>query len=344
MPLSRRFLPVLFLSILATPLGTPAAPSQEQPQQTPSQPIRVSVDRVNVGVIVTDAQGHFVEGLHREDFHILDNGIEQPLTDFAAIEEPAQLLLLVEAGPAVYLLEGGHLRAVYALLNGLSPGDRVAIARYDQAPQPILNFTADKQAAAAVLDQLNFNLGFGQLNLFSSVGVVLDWLAQVPGKKSIILLSTGVDTSPPNTAQAMLARLQVSDVRILAVSLTGDLNSPQPPRKKSSKKDKAAPNRSESSAAEFAQAEQDLKVLAGASGGRAYFPASTKEFGEVYAGIAQLVRHEYSLAIAPPAHDGKVHALEIRVNPAPPSSANSPAPVYHVDHRRAYVAPPPATL
>jgi len=61
-----------------------------------------------VGVIVTDHGGHFVEGLRREDFRAFDNGIEQPLIGFTAIEEPGQVLLLIEAGPAVYLLEGGH--------------------------------------------------------------------------------------------------------------------------------------------------------------------------------------------------------------------------------------------
>jgi Ca-activated chloride channel family protein len=338
MPLARRFLLALFPAVLGLAMGLPVAQSQEPPPPQ-SQTIRVSVDRVNVGVIVTDSQGRFVGGLSREDFHVFDNGVEQPLTDFAAIQEPAQLLLLVEAGPAVYLLQGGHLRSVFAMLNGLSEGDRVAIARYDQAPQPILNFTADKRTASAALDQLSFNLGFGQLNLASSIAVVLDWLAQVPGKKSLILLSTGVDTSPPGVSEALLARLQVSDVRILAVSLTGDLSSPQSPRKKSSKKDKTLPDKSESTTAEFAQARQNLKVLSGTTGGRAYFPANTKEFGEVYADIAQLVRHEYSLAISPPAHDGKVHALEIRVDSAPSAAPNSPAPAYHVDHRRAYLAP-----
>jgi Ca-activated chloride channel family protein len=340
MPLSRRFLPTLCLMIFSVPFVTPTAKSQEPPPPQ-SQPIRVSVDRVNVGVIVTDSQGRFVGGLRRQDFHVFDNGVEQPLTDFAAIEEPAQLLLLVEAGPAVYLLQGGHLRAVYALLNGLSEGDRVAIARYDQAPQAILNFTADKRTASAALDQLSFNLGFGQLNLSSSIAVVLDWLAQLPGKKTLILLSTGVDTSAPSVSQALLARLQVSDVRILAVSLTGDLSNPQASGKKSSKKDKAVLERLGSATAEFAQAEQNLRVLAGATGGRAYFPGNTKQFGEVYADVAQLVRHEYSLAIAPPAHDGKVHALQIRVDSAPPAAPNSPAFAYHVDHRRAYLAPAP---
>ncbi len=84
------------------------AEAQENQQQA-NQTIHVSVDRVNVGVIVTDYNGHFLEGLRREDFLLYDNGVEQPLTGFAAIEEPAQVLLLIEAGPAVHLLGSNHV-------------------------------------------------------------------------------------------------------------------------------------------------------------------------------------------------------------------------------------------
>src|SRR5690348_15575390 len=88
----------------AVSYARPLAVAQENLQQ-PKQTIRVSVDRVNVGVIVTDHSGHFVEGLRRDDFRVFDNGIEQPLTGFLSMEEPAQVLLVIEAGPAVYLLE-----------------------------------------------------------------------------------------------------------------------------------------------------------------------------------------------------------------------------------------------
>src|SRR5713226_6149724 len=115
-----RFFPAALLFVI------PAARAQETPP-TPDQGIHVSVERVNVGVIVTDARGNFVGGLRREDFHLFDNTVEQPISDFAAIEEPAQVLLLIEAGPAVYLLEGGHLQAAHSLLNGLSSGDRIAV-------------------------------------------------------------------------------------------------------------------------------------------------------------------------------------------------------------------------
>ncbi len=328
MLLSTRFrAALLFLCTFSlAPRAFPQQPVQTSPE------IRISVDRVNIGVIVTDSRGQFIGGLRREDFHVFDNGTEQPITDFLNVDEPAQILLLIESGPAVYLLEGGHLEAVHALLDGLSRSDRVAIARYDAAPEAILDFTPDKPVAAAMLDQLHFNLGFGQLNLASSLATTLDWLARVPGKKSLILLSTGFDTSPPAAAQKLLGGLKSTDVRVLAVSLGGELRSVQPADKKHSKKDPPTPEKTQAAAEGFAQADEELRDIAQANGGRVYFPRTNKDFTVVFSEIAQLVRHEYNLGFVPPAHDGKFHSVEVRVD--------APAPAaYRVDHRQAYVAP-----
>jgi Ca-activated chloride channel family protein len=311
------------------------AGAQGNPEKA-SQAVQVRVERVNLGVIVSDQNGQLVEGLKREDFQVFDNGSEQPLTGFAAIEEPAQVLLLIEAGPAVYLLEGGHLQAANSLLNGLSADDRVAVARYAEAAARVLDFTVDKQTAAAALERLQFNLGFGALNLSSSVSETLEWLASVPGKKSIVLLSTGFDTTPSVGITKVIQQLRVSDVRLLAISLAGGLESPAPSKKKRT----AATNPGRTDE-EFGRANELLKQMAESSGGRAYFPASAKEFDAAYGQIAQLVRHEYSLAFAPPAHDGLVHAIEVRINSPQSAAGKAKAGGYRVAHRQAYLAPTP---
>jgi len=315
----------------------PFTAAQENPQP-PKQTIQVAVDRVNVGVIVTDHSGRFVEGLHREDFRVFDNGIEQPISGLTAIEEPGQVLLLIEAGPAVYLLESGHVWAADALLDGLSADDRVAVVKYGDAPATLLDFTSDKGAVGAAFGQLRFNLGFGSLNLASSVSKVLEWLARVQGKKTIVLLSTGVDTSASNEAALLMQKLKVRDVRLLAVSLAGGLQNPQPGRKK-----KSPTKESGQTAQQFEQAGELLKQMAASTGGRAYFPSNTKEFSSVYGEIAQLIRHEYSLAFAPPVRDGLAHSLEVRVIGSQNTAANKHAFGFRVDHRQAYIAPLPTS-
>ena len=300
--------------------------AQEAPV-TAGQSIRVDVARVNVGVVVTGDKGKFVEGLRREAFHVFDNGTEQPITEFASIEEPGQVLLLVEAGPAAYFLQGANLSAAGAMLNGLSAGDRVAVARYTDAALGIQDFTADKTSTQAALSSIQFNLGFADLNLSSSLATVLDWLERVPGKKTIVLISTGVDTSPEPVAAALQARLQTGEVRILCVSTSGPLRN----GKQGSKA------RIQQMQDEFASADGRLQAIATLTGGRAYFPMNAKAFQETYREAAEIVRHEYSLAFALPAADGALHSIDVKVDR--PGAAGKPATAYRVDHRKGYQAP-----
>jgi VWFA-related protein len=312
------FLAVFFSLLFLT--STSKAQSQ---QPTPS--IQVTVNRVNVGVTVTDSSGHFISGLRREDFQVFDNGVEQPITNFLPIEEPSQLVLLIESGPAVVLFSKRHVRAADLLLASLSPTDSVAIASYSKTPELLLDFTRDKTAARSALQGLNFTSGFGQLNLSASLASTLDWLAPLPGKKTVVLLSTGVDTSPVQNWQRIQQILNTSDVRILAVSLSGDL-------RKQAKRRKLSPQERDDRAfvkKVFGDADQWLRKLSRSTGGRAYFPKNTQEFSRDYAEIAQLVRHEYSLAFAPPTADGQLHSLKVKAKHS----------WYSADHRQAYLAP-----
>jgi VWFA-related protein len=175
------------------------------------------------------------------------------------------------------------------------------------------------------------------LNLSSSLSTVLDWLKQVPGKKSIVLLSSGLDTSSVEEWSALVAQLKTSEVRVLAVSLTGGLR-PLPPAPQNPKK-KSAPIKPSATAQQFERADAVLKELAESSGGRAYFPKSTADFNAVYGQIAELLRHEYSLAFAPPERDAVVHMIDVRISAGSDTSTSG----YRIDHRQAYVAPASAT-
>ena len=315
-------------SSLCLALHTASLAAQE-PSAAPSPNIQVEVDRVNVGVIVTDSKGNFVEGLQQGDFQVLDAGTPQLITDFAPIDAPAQVLMLLEVGPAVYMLQDSHLYVAQALLNGLSTGDRVAIAVYNDAPTALLNYTTDKGSVTAALNQIQFNLGYGNLNLATSLNTVLDWLARVPGKKSVVLLSSGVDTSPTQDMQSLLPRLETGDVRIFSISMSGPLRNGKKGTKQEIQQTQQA----------FAQADAWLQAMSEASGGRAYFPESAKAFQETYTQVAQLLRHEYSLAFAPPKADGVVHAIDVKVLN---NEGSATTPDYRVDHRRGYIAPRPS--
>lgn len=318
----RLLVPTLFLALA---LGRYGGASAQENQQGQAPKIQVTVDRVNVGVIVTGRDGNFVDGLRREDFRVFDNGVEQPITDFLSVTEPAQVLLFIESGPAVVFLGRGHLHAADQLLNNLASDDRVAIASYSKDPELLVDFTTNKMATRFALQDLNFMLGFAELDLSASLASAVDWLGALRGKKTIVVLSTGVDTTPAGKWEAIAQRLETSDVRILAVSLSGDFRKPIKHKvlTREEKKDRDVLRQG------FAAADQSLRELARLTGGRVYFPKNQTDFDRAYAEIAQLIRHEYSLAFVPPSFDGQVHAITVKVNGFERT----------VDHRQAYLAP-----
>ncbi|MGC1618375.1 MAG: VWA domain-containing protein [Candidatus Acidiferrum sp.] len=316
-----------------------ASACAQQTDQLPNlgSTIRVSVDRINVGVTVTDSHGRSVPGLRREDFRIFDNGVEQPISGFVPSEEPARLVFLVESSTADYLLvKLGKSPFLGAdnLLNNISAIDRVAIVTFSKGPQLVLDFTPDKLQARRVLQEINSqflnlqaNAASGWLNLSSSVAATVDWLASFPGSKIIVVLSTGTDTSPPESLQAVQEKLRTSDVRILALSMFGDF------RKSVKHKKLSADDRADQTFVKegITQSDELLRQLSVASGGRAYFPKDAKDFSRAYGEIAQLVRSEYTLEFVPPAYDSQVHAIKVKLRHS-----------YRADYRPAYLAPSPS--
>jgi Ca-activated chloride channel homolog len=309
---------------LAAPLLSAAKPlcAQDVPVEGPV--VRANVNRVNVGVTVSDKHGRFVHDLNRTDFRIFDNGVEQPVADFLPVDQPAQVLLLIEGGPSVLFFAKSHILAADQMVASLAADDRVAIATYTKGPEGVIDFTTDKAQARMALRGINFVAGFGELNLFSSIAASLDALARYPGKKAIVLLSTGVDTSPDVNFGALLEKLETSEVTIIAVSLSADIRKPVRKRKLTAG-ERADRARLE---AGFREADRSLSELGKATGGRVYFASGEKEFAKTYAEIADRLRHEYSLAFVPPALDGRIHSLRVEVK----------RPRVEVEHRPAYRA------
>ncbi len=196
-------------------------------------PLQSRTELVKLDVSVMDQHGQFVASLQPANLRVLDNGISQPIVIFDPVDTPADILVLVETGPAVYLLENEHLVAAYALLDGLAPDDQIALATYDQAPQAVLPLTPDKGALLAALNQLQYTIGAGDLNLYDSVSTALDWLAPATNKKALVVLTTGIDSSPPARWDALVEKARNRDVVIFPVALGGSLQAG--PKKKSKK-------------------------------------------------------------------------------------------------------------
>ena len=331
---------------------TGLAPLDGRAQQSipPAQPPIVSrTELALLNVSVLDKHGDFVGSLERKNFRVLDNGAEQPILLFDSVESPAQILILVETSPAVYLIHDQHLIAAYALLGGLAPKDLIALATYSDVAHPILGFTPDKFTLLDALGKIQYMVGTGQLNLYDSLSTSLDWLPPLEGKRAVVLLTTGLDESPRARWDALVEKLrgENTDVLIFPVALSGWLLSHPSKKTKPSRNapmsDSDAEGRPLDSSASliWEKADDALKKLATMTGGRAYFPESANDFAPMYREIASALRHQYFIAIDPQ-HDGQFHLLTVQVvdSNGQRLSGDAKRPGYRVLAREGYLAPP----
>jgi Ca-activated chloride channel family protein len=336
----------LLLITASVLLGFPGSSCAQAPKPAiEAQPLGTRTDLVRLDVSVLDKRGNFVAGLTPGDFRVLDDGAERPIVFFAPLEAPARVLVMIETGPAVYLIHDEHLAAAYALLQGLDPADRVALVTYSDVPRKVLDFTTNKAAFLGALDSLQYMIGMGQLNFYDSLSAVVGSFPPGEGKSAIVLLTTGIDSSPASHWDPLVRELRGTDVVIFPVALGGELrgDASKPKRKKHGKQAEADGAQLSDSLGQltgFARADRALKLLAQITGGRAYFPQSDRDFAPIYSEIAAALRHQYVLGIAP-AGDGKFHALSVQVDSG--SVANSKKRpkklAYRIFARQGYIAP-----
>src|SRR4029077_20436536 len=80
---------VLASVILSGQQGRVPAPPQEPPAVT----FKTEVNYVEVGAVVTDAQGNFVRTLNKDDFQIMEDGKPQKISAYSLVDFPVERAL-----------------------------------------------------------------------------------------------------------------------------------------------------------------------------------------------------------------------------------------------------------
>ncbi len=193
----------LFLSLTTACIAQqPTPPHSAAPQlEAPQVKLTVRSNLVMVPVFVTGGDGNVVFGLNVEDFSLRDNGTPQQIS----IEEdtdaqPLALAVVVETGGA----GARHLtdyRALDSILDAIigNVEHNVAIIAFDSTPHMVQPFTANTDAAAGKL--ANLNEGDGGAAILDAVAFAVDELRKQPPsyRRAILLLSETIDQGSETT-------------------------------------------------------------------------------------------------------------------------------------------------
>jgi len=290
----------------------PAPPPAPKPTEgMPSYSINVDVPLVSVDALVLSKDGHFIPGLQKEHFRVLEDNVVQPIQTFGITKGGYTAVLLVEfaSTPAFQVSRRQFmydaLRASYAFTDQMQKNDYVSVISYDMKPTILVDFTSDKQTVYGALNMLRIP-GFSETNLFDALYDTLDRLERIEGRKEIILISSGLDTFSRITYDKLLKKIKATtNVTIYSIS-TGFLWRTY---MEASGANSAIRN------LDFLQGDNQMNTFAKMTGGRWFNPRFEAELPEDFREIAAAVRNQYTLTYRPTnaKRDGSYRKLKVEL-------------------------------
>jgi VWFA-related protein len=266
----------------------PATPLFEGTQEKQKTELHFdpSTHTVTLKVLVQDPNGYFIPNIHRENFAVYENGVRQNNVSVGIEHASISLGVLVEFGGRSLTLDREMAveisRAVRQLQDELRPDDRVAVWKYSDKVEKILDLSQRNQA----LGQLFSDIGdpqFSETNFYDAIVAVEKQMRAVSGRKAILLISSGVDTFSKATYGDALDAARHSDTPIYVIALTKVLRD--------------IINVHENAGAllhiDWEKVDRQLRELAGASGGRVYSPDTTVDLSATYDDVMENLRVRY---------------------------------------------------
>jgi VWFA-related protein len=240
-----------------------------------------AVNVVNVLVTVRDKQGELVKGLSKNDFKLEEDGHTQPIRYFSPqADQPLMLGLLIDVSGSQRTVLAEQRRASQQFLDTvLRTNDRSFLVRFDRRIDLLENLS---QLEVDAKDN-----GARGTALYDAIVSASHGLAGQPGRKALIVLSDGYDTSSSAPLAAAVEAAQRADALVYSIRfLDRDVFAFQ-----------VSPSQGGSPVPR--EGRKALEQIAKETGG-AYFDLTASDtLGKIYARIEDELRNQYSLGFTP---------------------------------------------
>jgi Ca-activated chloride channel family protein len=294
----------------------------EEVSSDENEVIKIDTNLVTIPVSVLDRDGRFINGLRQQDFQILENGVQQKIEFFQSVEQPFNVILMLDVSPSTRYRINDIQYAAMRFLNQLRPHDRVMVVTFDETIR-VWNYpTSDRQILGYAITRAAFGQG---TSLYDAIDyVVSQALPRIEGRKAVVVFTDGVDTSS-NGANYQTTFQKVEEADALFYSVRYDTLRDQytgyTPGGNSSAiqgiilNGQLVPiNRGWSSGAteaEYETGRKYLEDLARITGGRKF--EAENNLDAAFSGIAEELRRQYSIGYYPEISGQQGERRQIRV-------------------------------
>jgi Ca-activated chloride channel family protein len=320
----------------STPTPVPTPVPQVSAPVDDGEVIKVSTQLVSVPVRVMDKKGRFIGGLGKENFKVLEDGVEQEVALFSNEHEPFTVALVLDMSYSTTFKITEIQSAAIAFIEQLRPQDKVMVVSFDAEVHILCEATGDRKEIYRAIKSTKISTG---TSLYEAVDMVINSrFREIDGRKAMILFTDGVDTTSrrSNDSYNLNDALELdaiiypvrydtfADVQRMSNGTT--VPKPPPISIPTATPDpfpisipKIAGTMAGSQGttqAEYQKAEEFLDGLAQNTGGRVYPATTLGNLNEAYAKIASELREFYSIAYYPNADRvaGKRTNVKVRVD------------------------------
>jgi VWFA-related protein len=303
--------------------GVEAPPAADaQAEVVEGDVVRVDTSLVTVPVSVRDRQGRYAPDLRREDFRVFEDGVEQRIAYFATVDQPFTVALVLDTSGSTEFSLGDIQRAALAFVEQLKPADRVTVISFDDRIDVLCEPTSDRQELNRAIRRAH---GGGGTRLYDAVEYTLKKsLARINGRKAVVLLTDGVDTTSHTSAKSTLRLAEESDAIVYPVSyggfrggLPGVISQPRIPLPGGGGIVLGGPGNTGAgggpTAADYARGDAYLNELASRTGGRMYRGNSVVNVSQAFEWVAEELRRQYSIGYYPKAAGKNGERRQIKV-------------------------------
>lgn len=293
---------------------------QAQQEVDPGDVISVDTTEVLLPVTVRDQDGQIVTGLTPQDFRVVEDGVEQPLSDLSLRPVPVDVVLMVDTSSSVIGNLDDFRRAAVGFAEHLAPDDRLSLIQFDDRVRLLQDWTSNRVQFRRSLNRVVP----GMFTRFNDAIMLAahEQFQSTNTRRSIIILTDGIDSGRGGTFSAAARAALEAQVTVYVVSNTeierarkqAELSTLLSAPDASVRFNQLRIDDLRLGLAALAGSEQNLVNLTNATGGRLYKPASFDDLSRIYAEVASELSHQYAIYYKPTnkTRDGRFRRVVVR--------------------------------
>jgi Ca-activated chloride channel family protein len=172
----------------------PSPGSQLPPPEKGGFTLKVDVSLVLVEATVRDNKGRIINDLKPEDFHVLEDGVEQQITYFSRDELPLAVALVVDGSSSISPVLPELHHAAYDTLSQLKPEDQVALYAFATHAERLIDLTTDRKSIAESIMGIGSR---GGTNIADALYESIEYLGQEARERrhAVIMVSDNQPTA-----------------------------------------------------------------------------------------------------------------------------------------------------